>query len=825
MKDNIQLDIKGRLTTHLSDADRRKGIDYHDMWKFNQVHLKYPEELVATLEDRRVLEAVLFCPHWRISSGLRTRLRKEIKRAEHLTTPVTPPTDHELLAYLDESPKVKCIKPFLWLQPGQWYDVQIGTFSSKEDFVKKKAEYCKATDSWDVVDHQCTRHAKDRQMRLSDNNPRHVDIIFRPDGMCPPSDQYTRWVPDSQFWDVFQKPTVPTVKEVEVDRYQHAIDMMELHEVLANFEYYPGQKEYIARVACKDYGIPAAQTGVGKTLVAISLMVIKEAEHILVMAPKATVKGSKGELGYSAAQWEEEIKRFAPFYDVHHLFTKQDLTKLMKPDGSLPKGVYVTYPEAFLMNECREHMATDWNEGDFCKEQKLPCPFPHDNSYFNYPIGLGGERGGIRCVAKPSMLTLCGHQFDMVILDEAHVMKNPDSQRTRQFLRLQPKYRYAMTATPISNTLPDICTLFGWVSVADWGKGARRNAVWPYALEDISRFKKEFLARDVDHTQSRKHRAITGKTKRFSAPSAQVSNPFTLLKLLKPVMAYIDKEMCNPNIVPCDVKEVRVPFGNQQEKLYRHYLDPVNIPSKKRGNVLVQQAFLRDVCCDPLSLSRRTKGVAFRGLVGSNLNPKLLAILDITRERMELGEQVLIVCSRIGQMDELVRRFEAGGVAYSRMDSTVKDVAAQSRAFKQGKTDVMLMGIQMAVGHSFSNCPNLIIGSLEWTYSAKIQAMGRVWRMNSPVPVRVWCILNQNSIEEAMFDRVATKEDAATLCLYGKRQEIQRVHVDASSITAEHIIGYQESGGMTTSETRCETDWPTLKERLKVASALRGMAA
>ena len=776
------------------------------------MHGRYPEALVATVEDRNMVNELTSDHKVRIAPRVRAALDAAAKDVAKIIAPVTTPTDYELVAYCDEKGELKAIPhrhPLVGITPGLAYSVDSITVKVKEDFVKKKAQYDEVTDTWRVVDHQCTRTAQDRATLVNWRSKPHARKAFVAPLVAKKTSYTDNDLSEDTLWEYFERPQVPTVKEAFAVEYRHAIDTLERHEVLAAFDYYPGQKDYIARVACKDFGVPAAQTGVGKTLVAISLMIIKGAERILVMAPKATVKGSKNKAGYDAAQWEEEIKRFAPFYKVHHLFERKDLTALLQQGGGeLPKGVYVSYPDAFLTNGSDEVVEEAAGAAyKFCERNKLPP----DEAYAS---GVGVERGGIRCIGKPSMLTLVGHRFDMVVLDEAHVMKNPDAKRTKQFLRLQPKYRYAMSASPISNTLPDICTLMGWTAVPGWYKGGHRNAAWPFALEDRSHFCNTYMAKETDHTRAKLHQQATGVRKSFTSPSPQVSNPCALLKLLKPVVAYIDKLQCNPNIVPCEVKEVRVPFGTQQEKLYRHYLNTKNMVGKLKGNALAQQTFLRDACCAPLDLSRKTLGVPWPGLVGSALNPKLLAMLDLTRERLEKGEQVLIVCSRINQSDEIHNRLKKAGVPCSRMDSTVKDVAAEARDFKKGRTRVCIMGIQMAVGHSFSNCPNLIIGSLEWTYSAKIQAMGRVWRMNSPVPVRVWCILNADSVEELMFDKVATKEDAATLCLYGKRQEQIDVHVDASSLTAEHIINYQLSGGRTISETQCERDWAVLEKRL-----------
>ena len=127
----------------------------------------------------------------------------------------------------------------------------------------------------------------------------------------------------------------------------------------------------------------------------------------------------------------------------------------------------------------------------------------------------------------------------------------------------------------------------------------------------------------------------------------------------------------------------------------------------------------------------------------------------------------------------------------------------------------MLMGIKCAQGHSFDGCPNLIIGSLEWSYGSLHQAKGRVWRLTSKRPVKVWCVLHKNSIEELLFDRVATKQDAATICLRGMRVPRDFMPVDAAEVLAEHVVDYEQAD--TRNELHCETLWPELRTQLIAA--------
>ena len=113
----------------------------------------------------------------------------------------------------------------------------------------------------------------------------------------------------------------------------------------------------------------------------------------------------------------------------------------------------------------------------------------------------------------------------------------------------------------------------------------------------------------------------------------------------------------------------------------------------------------------------------------------------------------------------------------------------------------------------------MIVASLEYSFGSLHQAKGRVWRVTSlggwqsagPREVRVWCVLHQGTIEETMFDVVATKEDAATICLLGRRVPRTFKPVDMEEILA---LSYSKLRNWK-SEAECETQWPTMCEALR----------
>jgi dsDNA-specific endonuclease/ATPase MutS2 len=51
--------------------------------------------------------------------------------------------------------------------------------------------------------------------------------------------------------------------------------------------------------------------------------------------------------------------------------------------------------------------------------------------------------------------------------------------------------------------------------------------------------------------------------------------------------------------------------------------------------------------------------------------------------------------------------------------------------------------------------------------------------------VNIWCILHAGTIEELMFDKVATKKDAATICLHGERMPVDFKPIDMNELISQ----------------------------------------
>jgi hypothetical protein len=185
----------------------------------------------------------------------------------------------------------------------------------------------------------------------------------------------------------------------------------------------------------------------------------------------------------------------------------------------------------------------------------------------------------------------------------------------------------------------------------------------------------------------------------------------------------------------------------------------------------------------------------------------------LARDIIAKGDPFVIVCARKGQTDTLYRALKEAGVLLSRIDSTVsaEQHSHQSNLFKAHKTQGLLLGMRCANSYSFSECPYMIIGSLEYSWGSLAQARGRVDRVNSKRPATIYCVLHKHSLEETIFDVVGTKSDAASICLQGRRVPRNFKPLDLSEVLAMSITGFKSES---VDESDCEAQWPKLRQSI-----------
>jgi len=853
---NIYLNDDGMLQTYLSQRFQiTRKILRDDVIKLERINKCHPLSLTAEKETRLLMQELLDLGVYTIQPEAAAAIKEALADVHRMSAPLMPVTQFMKVAYADESETLRCHNFSHGFNEDTHYSVDTGTYAWERKFSRKKIHWNK-DDGQHCVDHSIQLSGMDRYISLKDE-------INTPHYFCehPSANEMKNKVKsenaiihhEAELWEIFDEPVVPTVVELNPEKIKINKRSLAMIEMMGGFKYYPGQVDYLARIGTKEGCIVAADVGCGKTLMAISLIQMKGPKRAMIIAPQGTMRGSDGvEQEYNASQWVTEISTFAPGLEVYEIFCLEDYGRIKAMNGgSLPNGVFISYYQAMFQNKGQESCPDTWNDMKLSEAVgiKHPSLIGEDHEVWatdedgelkenddgdHYKIenpkfvavrsskemckDVGTEKRGIRCILKPCLSTLIQHEFDAVFLDEAHLCSNLAANVTQMLIRMRPALRFALTATPIPNIVSNLFSVMGWVCVPDWYKDEIRNAAWPWARKEIGRFNNLFLSSERDYTQEALDELSKKKAGRCIKKSPVISSPARLLKHLSPSMAYIGKDMCNPKYVSPNIIDIRVGHGEEQAGLYSFFMDRGRIPGNAFVRAGKQIQYLRNICADPNGFKLKPDQLCLYDEhppeCESNMNPKTTAILELIRDIGLRDEQVVVVSSRIGQSNTIERYLRETGYRISRIDSTVpaKMHAQQASIFKARKTDVLIMGIKCAQGYSFPDCPNLIIGSLEYSYGPFHQAKGRVDRVNSRRQANIYCVLNKDSIEETMFDVVATKQDAATICLHGKRIERDFKPVDLGEVLA---IALEKAILDTTSEALCESLWPEMRASFK----------
>lgn len=407
-------------------------------------------------------------------------------------------------------------------------------------------------------------------------------------------------------------------------------------------------------------GILADDMGLGKTLQVIALLLSekeeKGAKPSLVVVPTTLVYN-----------WEAEVKKFAP-----------GLKTLL------------------ISGTKNERM------------EKLKNIDKADLVITSYPlIRRDGEE-------------LSHYSFRYCILDEAQNIKNPDSQNARVVKTIKAEVRFALTGTPMENTLSELWSIFDFIM--------------PGYLFSYSRFKRQFESPIVRDKDEKAARQLSFHIK-----------PFILRRVKKDVLKELPEKIEH---------QVIAELTTEQKKVYLAYMksirEDIEREIKTRGfnnshiKILAGLTRLRQICCHPSTFLENYKG-------GSG---KLELLGDIIDEALQGGHRILLF-SQFTSMLDIIRKFlEERKIEYLYLDGSTptQERAKMVRDFNGGKGDIFLISLKAGgTGLNLTGADTVIHFDPWWNPAVEDQATDRAYRIGQDKVVHVMKLITRGTIEEKIF--------------------------------------------------------------------------
>ena len=421
-------------------------------------------------------------------------------------------------------------------------------------------------------------------------------------------------------------------------------------------------------------GILADDMGLGKTLQTIAhILIEKEQGRLDRPAMIVTLTSLVG-------NWARELERFAP---------------------SLKVAIYHGPDRA----ERRDAIAS------------------HDVAITTYPI-----------VARDREL-LAAIPLHLLVLDEAHAIKNDGAQVAEAVRRLDARHRVCLSGTPIENHLGELWSLFDFLMPGLLG--SRDDFAQSYR-EPIE------VRGDKDRVESLRER-------------------------VRPYILRRTKDAVAPEL-PAKTHLVRaVSLTGLQRELYESirvaaHAD-VRREIKSRGlagsTIAILDALLklRQVCCDP----RLVSGDAAREVTGS---AKLEVFLEMVTSQLADGRRILVF-SQFARMLHLISEgLLARGIGHVTLTGNTPDRQKPIDAFQTGRADVFLISLKAGgAGLNLVGADTVIHYDPWWNPAAQAQATDRAHRIGQTKPVFVHDLIIAGSVEERMLGLQRHKRDLADAIL------------------------------------------------------------
>jgi SNF2 family DNA or RNA helicase len=307
--------------------------------------------------------------------------------------------------------------------------------------------------------------------------------------------------------------------------------------------------------------------------------------------------------------------------------------------------------------------------------------------------------------------------WDLMIVDEAQAIRNPDARRSTMLRRIPRNSAVAMTGTPIENYAIDL-----W-SIADF--------VSPGYLGDRSAFEA----------------SLEGDPRRLHA----ASRPLVLRRLVRDVAVDL------PARIDIDVAlEMFDPEAEAYDALRTQLL-----AGRGAAGPLVAIGKLRLFTAHPrltqLDLGRPLEGIP---------SAKFARLLELLEEIFEVGDKVLVFAAFRRAIDLIVASGHARfGVPTFSLDGRTQPNRRQPLVDEfsavPGAALLVLNPAAAGVGLNIPAANHVIHYTLEWNPAKENQATARAWRLGQERPVTVHRLFYADSIDEVMLDSMRRKVDLA----------------------------------------------------------------
>ena len=320
------------------------------------------------------------------------------------------------------------------------------------------------------------------------------------------------------------------------------------------------------------------------------------------------------------------------------------------------------------------------------------------------------------------------YQFKYMIADEAQYIKNNNTQNAKAIKNIKAEARFALTGTPIENSLSELWSIFDFIM--------------PGYLFKYRKFKELYELAIVKENNQAKMQKLK-----------KMIEPFVLRRIKKEVLTELpDKTV---TVLYNEMEE-------EQQKIYLSYLaqakkevaDEIQMNGFENSQIKILALLmrLRQICCHPSLFLQDYEGKS----------SKLEQCIEVIEDATKGGHKILLFSGYTSMFPIIEKELKKKQINYLKLTGQTKvtDRIELVDKFNEDKEiKVFLISLKAGgTGLNLTGADMVIHYDPWWNLSAENQATDRTYRIGQKNNVQVYKLITKNSIEEKIYELQKKKE-------------------------------------------------------------------